>query len=302
MGQTQAGFTFAELLVVMLLAGGIASVTLHLATTLLSANQRHMRRDQVHTDLKRSLNYMTEDLQQAVYVYDGLCLGPGGGQVAASGCPGLANHLPSTLTPERDRYPVLAFWRPTPLSATLMQRCRRGSLAAPECQSQQAYTLVVYVISTLDDSALWQGEARLLRYKLSKFRQSGAPVPGYVNPRRQQFRTWPWYYSGSAALANQQTQRPSLQGSAPVPLVDFIDFSVGSPQLAACPAGYRPTAAAAVLSQVDSVLGCVSENQEVILTLRGHLPAAGRTGSTASALTLQTRVFPRPRLDYLPPD
>ncbi|MGF1535006.1 MAG: type II secretion system protein J [Elainellaceae cyanobacterium] len=297
--KAQAGFTFTELLVVMLLAGGIVSLALYLASTLLAADQHHMGRAEVHTNLQRSLDYMARDLQQAVYVYEGACLGDGLSN--EGGCPGLVHHLPTTLVPERDRFPVLAFWRPAPLSQTLVQRCRQGRLVAPECQSQQTYLLVVYVVSPLDQSGIWQGEARLQRYTLNQFRQSGAPVPGYVVPRRYQFRIWPWAYVNSATLVNQQESRPSLRGSAPVPLVDFIDFSASGGQ--ACPAGYQPTAAAAVLAQVDSVLGCVAENgrqQTVMLTLRGDLPASAR--APAQTVTLQRQAFPQAQLDYLSPD
>ncbi len=299
MKNTEAGFTLTELLVVMLIAGGIVSVTLHLASTLLSANQRHMSRNRVHADLKRSLDYMAEDLRQALYVYDGGCLGQGRRPIEGGGCPGLAYHLPVTLGPESDRYPVLAFWRQTPLSATVLQHCRQGRLTAAECQSQHAYSLVVYLVSGLDDGDIWAGEARLLRYTLTKFRQSGAVVPGYVDPSRHRFWSWPWSYNG-ATLANQQAGRPSLRGSAPVPLVDFIDFSAQGGRV--CPEGYQPTATAPVLAQVDSVLGCVGAGQDVILSLRGQLPASGRSGQPSDNPTLRTQVFPQPRLDFLPPD
>lgn len=292
------GFTFTELLVVMLLAGGIVSVALYLASTLLAADQRHMGRTQVHTNLQRSLDYVAQDLQQAVYVYEGACLGEG--LPSEDGCPGLVHHLPTTLAPERDRYPVLAFWRPAPLSQTLMQHCRQGRLVAPECQSQQTYLLVVYVVSPLDQSGIWQGEARLQRYTLSKFRQSGALVPGYVDPKRHQFRLWPWAYADGVTPVDRQTSRPSLRGSAPVPLVDFIDFSASGSL--ACPARYQPTAPAAVLEQVDSVLGCVAEDgrQAVMLTLRGDLPS--RAAAQDDTITLQRSVFPQSQLDYLLPN
>jgi len=307
--QPQAGFTLTELLVVLLLAGGIVSGALHIAVSLLQANQQDMTQARVSGDLLRSLNYVADDLRQAVYVYDGSCLGQGQGAVPQGGCPGLANHLPTGLMPERERYPVLAFWRLSPLSQSLQQQCRQGRLPASACQSQHSYTLVVYAVSTLDNSDIWQGEARLQRYTLNKFRQSGEATLGYVDPSRfnHQFHTWPWYHrSGSAAIANQQQGRPSLRGNAPVPLVDFIDFSVQQPdQGASCPEGYRPTAAAKVLARLDSVLGCVggtANQQHVLVMLRGQLPAASRSRPSAQQPRIQTQVFTRSQLHYLPPD
>ncbi|MGB3616239.1 MAG: prepilin-type N-terminal cleavage/methylation domain-containing protein [Elainellaceae cyanobacterium] len=307
--QSQSGFTLTELLVVMLLAGGIVSGALHLASSLLRANQQDMTRTQVQRDLQRSLNYIAEDLQHALYVYDGSCLGPGQGTVGLGGCPGLSNHLPTSLVPERDRYPVLAFWRLSPLPSSLQQHCRQGRLPTSACQSQHTYTLVVYVISALDDNGIWQGDSRLQRYRLNKFRQSGDEALGYVDPSRfnNQFQSWPWYHrSGSAAPVNQQQGRPPLRGNAPVPLVDFIDFSVQLPRQAmACPKDYRPTAAAAVLAHVDSVFGCISDTpnqQRVIVRIRGRLPTASHSSQSTSLPFLQTEVFTRSRLQYLPTD
>ncbi|MEO0409667.1 MAG: prepilin-type N-terminal cleavage/methylation domain-containing protein, partial [Cyanobacteria bacterium P01_A01_bin.135] len=154
-----AGFTLPELLVVVVLAGGILAGALHLAVHLMTVNQQQMARSRLNSDLQRSLNYMVADLEQAVHVYSGDCLGRG----ERGGCPGLANHLPTTLTPEQGRYPVLAFWRRSPLSAALLQRCRQGRLPVATCQAQHSYTLVVYLVSTRDGGGIWQGQGRLQR-------------------------------------------------------------------------------------------------------------------------------------------
>ena len=287
-----SGFTLTELLVVLVLAGGIVAAALHLVVHLVAVNQQQMTRSRLQSDLQRSLNYMAADLEQAVYVYSGTCLGQGRG----NGCPGLAHHLPTALTPAQGRYPMLAFWRRSPLSQTLQSRCRQGSLSGPVCQTQHSYTLVVYLVSTRNDGAIWQGQGRLQRYTLTKFRQSGAATPGYVDPSQfgHRFAAWPQYQGvGEAAPVDQQRERPSLRGSAPVPLMDFVAGAVATPP-AACPPGHHPTAPAAALAQVDSLLGCLEAGDgplAIALTLRGHLPAA--IGATPPQLTLHRRAVPR---------
>ncbi|NEQ25006.1 MAG: type II secretion system protein, partial [Microcoleus sp. SIO2G3] len=91
----QKGFTLVELLVVTLIAGGIVSALMLLVVELLTADQRDASRNATQQDMQRSLDYISTELRDAIFVYSGDCLygtGP-----ACSGRPPVLNYLPASL-------------------------------------------------------------------------------------------------------------------------------------------------------------------------------------------------------------
>lgn len=326
-----AGFTLLELLVSMVIATIITIGLLSLVVELTDANQKDAARTETQRDMQMALNYIAQDLREAVFVYDGDCMR---GYLTitnpaqfANACPGLANHIPAVMTSANTNgasyTPVLAFWRTDLLPADLQAACRAAATALASstpasvqgvpCISGRSYTLVVYGIAREVNPAAanrtWQGRARLVRYQLAQFtadpNDGATQNVGYVDPLtspNSKFQQWP-YQNVSNAITNAQGSRPT---GSPDVLVDFLDDKIvaaADPAKPVCPTPsvITPTETG---SDVRSFFACVrgktsanplsteqGVNQEVMISLTGNV--SGRAGFPISAGSANTaRLFP----------
>lgn len=323
--QRNQGFTLIELLVVVVIAGGIISGLLYLVVELLAADQRESSRTQTQQEMQMALDYISAELREAVYVYDQNCLSTTGRGSAgdADFCPGLYNHIPTSLT-TNGNVPILAFWKHQILPTDIREDCDDGN--APEgtpCITGHSYALVVYILDKDDNDSTWDGLARIRRYSLFRF------DAGYVDPGeyQQKFLSWPFYAAAEGSTpTNQQANIPT--GTADV-LVDFVDDRIrdgvdsvicpGDPDGNVATVGsnnpedsnFQPylltSDPASVTGVANSFYACVGnrqqtgENRDVIIFLRGN--AAGRPGifgESAFLPTLETRVLSRAVVERQP--
>ncbi|MBD2091367.1 prepilin-type N-terminal cleavage/methylation domain-containing protein [Microcoleus sp. FACHB-1515] len=330
----QKGFTLIELLIVTLIAGGIVSGLMFLVVELLSADQRDASRNATQQDMQRSMEYISAELREAIFVYSGDQLSE------------IRDNIPASLSTGGST-PVLAFWKQAPLPSNVIAYCAANSnradasgnaLPIPDaagrpipCAAGHAYSLVVYSLNTAGGGP-WTGKARITRYELRQYNNNSGqptPVPGYVSPidgSRNLFANWPLGVDGTT---NRQTPTGTPTGAA-VPLTDFVDDEPeGEPT---CPSDnyeISPSngSGANLSSYPYSFYACVYtgssspspspsptpnasqsndsiDNQEVILYLRGN--GFGRpsinaeTGPNSYRPTLTTRVFNRGTLDINP--
>ena len=68
------GFTLIELLVALLIGGIISSALLYGVVELLQTNQRESSRAETQREMQLALDYISSELREAVFVYDGGCL------------------------------------------------------------------------------------------------------------------------------------------------------------------------------------------------------------------------------------
>jgi type II secretory pathway pseudopilin PulG len=255
------GFTLLELLVAMFVAGLIVIGLLTLSARITEANQKDAGRSQVQQDMRAAIDYIAQDLREAVFVYNGQCLqGNGTPTVANFGtiCPGIVNYIPPEMS-SASRFPVLAFWRTSPLPDDIRTLCNTNApqLASDDssvvennplvqagvpCVASNSYTLVVYALDTANDrddnTGIWQGKSRLLRYQLPQFRDGAATQnnqsTGYANPLQSSeftFQQWPLSVEGGAVVNRQNggvggarvAGRPTIGDNQPQVLVDFVD-------------------------------------------------------------------------------
>jgi prepilin-type N-terminal cleavage/methylation domain-containing protein len=221
-----AGFTLIELLVALLISGIMISVLLALVVQLMSTNQREAARSDVQRDAQAAIDYISRDLKEAVYVYDGQCLQQGTGVAivpaspptpASVVCPGLLRYLPTGLDQAGGKQPVLAFWRLEDLPAGIQTYCKNNAdaiapadptksnpplnvqnpLTWPSCATGKMYTLVVYSIDSDNLAKTWRGKARLTRYKLPQYPDNATDgklqSDGWVSPIQTglSFLSWP---------------------------------------------------------------------------------------------------------------
>ncbi len=95
----EKGFTLLELLIAMIISGMVVSGLLYLVVELLRIDNRETALEEVQRDTRRAMNYIADDLREAVYVYSTPAT------VTASSTTGVQSALPS------GSIPVLAFWR-----------------------------------------------------------------------------------------------------------------------------------------------------------------------------------------------
>ncbi|MFK8183910.1 MAG: type II secretion system protein J [Phormidesmis sp.] len=296
-----SGFTLLELLISMLVAGVIVSGLLYAVVELLQIDRRESVLDQTQRDMQRALDYISDDIKEAVYLYDD----------------------PSTVTTQLTDLPagtpILAFWRPDVIDSNLpdCSAWAAGTTTFDQCEvlkiRQSAYSLVVYLQRERDTNANWSGESRIIRYELDKYSDLSNLVitTGYQDPASSEVDFATWTRDGT-----------TTNGSSAV-LVDFVDGPSTaydkSPLSDSCNslgAEYTIIPSTATTTSNTSFFGCVRDpdptvagtagnaNQDAYLFLRGSIDGAGGAlnvyGTNSSLPTLETRVLMRGVVDKNP--
>jgi prepilin-type N-terminal cleavage/methylation domain-containing protein len=333
-GKTTRGFTLVELLVTVILGGLMIALLMGLVVELLTTDAREIARTETQQEMQMALDYISRDIREAIYVYDGACLAgtdvTGKTENASTRCKGLfRSYIPATA----NRVPVLAFWR---LDDNPEELCLNGQTGntndpnTPNCLAARNYSLVVYFLTKNqrnDPTNPWKGLARIERYQYSKYNSQGQPNSGYVEPTVDLGGFLGWPGDQSPDFSNVDAQVATL--------VDFVDGrGANDPKLkdalkgesldVQCPGPYVLTPQKATLSgtsgDVRSFYACVKVprglepttesgapsatgfNQKVTLFIRGN--ASGKPGikeaNEGFVPTLVTQVLNRSSRDKEP--
>ena len=207
----------------------VVSGLLFLVVDILRIEQRETRLDQVQQDSQRALDFIRNDLQEAVYVY------PDPTALRA------ALNDPDMPAGED----ILAFWRPVPIDEADIPAdiatCTGSGIALADCEElltrRAAYSLVMYIHAPDQAGDVWDGLSRLVRYELPRYEKVGGNLQqraGYVDP------------SGVSATTSQINDFEGWAPSAAVDgrddvLVDYISVPIdtsssGSPTALDCDA------------------------------------------------------------------
>ncbi|MBF2025234.1 MAG: prepilin-type N-terminal cleavage/methylation domain-containing protein [Oscillatoriales cyanobacterium C42_A2020_001] len=238
------GFTLTELLVSIIIGALITFLLLALVVELTRNNQQDAARSQVQQDMQAAMDYMVQDLREAVFVYNGQCLEGNGTPStqadSATICPGIRNHIPTNVGRDGAKVPVLAFWRTKPLPQRIQDACNAGAASLADadlstnplvinevpCVPGNMYALVVYALDTANPNNIWKGKARLLRYELSQYPDNPNNIAdktvGFVNPLNDPtytFQQWP-YGKVNNTFGNRQITLPTNPAFT---VVDFVD-------------------------------------------------------------------------------
>jgi prepilin-type N-terminal cleavage/methylation domain-containing protein len=267
------GFTLLELLVAMLIGSIITFIMLAGVTNLMGTNQKEGARSDTQRDAQAAIDYMTRDLREAIYVYDGRCLSDTTadnnrvvleaaiGTTPATYCSALLNFLPASLK-TATQLPVLAFWRVDPLPAPLKTVCETNAkewvdsktaaakplFAQMPCASRTTYTLVVYSLDWSNPNGIWRGRARLKRYQLPQYEYvaTGATTtpttPGWASPLDKEigFPQWPLRTPAAGGVPTSAQAAPP-SGADNAVLIDFMDdVKFTGSDTANCPAEAPP--------------------------------------------------------------
>lgn len=98
LAQKSGGFTLMELLVAITISFIILGTLLTFLTNILNSERREQAKATTELEIQSAINYIADDLQEAVYIYD------------ADGIAAIKNQLPE---PTATDIPVLVFWKRT---------------------------------------------------------------------------------------------------------------------------------------------------------------------------------------------
>jgi prepilin-type N-terminal cleavage/methylation domain-containing protein len=189
------GFTLTELLVAMFVSTLIVSSMMAFLVNILETDRREQVKVDTQQELQAAMDFIADDLQESVYVYDAdgveaLMGGPSSPTPGTDQFPNPANY-PELSSP----IPILVFWKRafydrTELVTTPGGDVFVGCLRDPNAgcddtnligTDEYTYSLVVYFVAKNDPGTGWSGAARLLRWELRGGILSDCPDTGTAN-------------------------------------------------------------------------------------------------------------------------
>ena len=309
------GFTLLEVLISELIVGLIMSGLTFLVVELLRIDRRELALEQVQRDMQRAISYVSEDLEEAVYVYSNPAV------VAAQ-----LDDLNTELTANAGSVPVLAFWRTDAIDVPsgFPSSCASEGANSTTCElirtRRSAYTLVVYY--QRPQYGEWEGDTVLKRYELSKYDDlsNGSDryklTPGYRDPVTgggTDFENWTpdgtvtaaptqvlvAYVADAVPAAGGGTAIacPNLVASSSGALTGVTDATNELYDYVLAPVGAGSTTGFFACIRNQPSTAAFRANQDVYLFLRGDISASRQFLQPASAnsrlpvLQTQVRLF-----------
>ena len=293
------GFTLIEILVSLFVASLVVSGLLYLVVELLRIDRRELTLETVQRDMQRAMDYISDDLREAVYIYS----------------------TPSEITDALDdtaldtdiatdgAVPVLAFWRIDEIDVAndtaLPNSCATEGTNSTTCEviktRRASYTLVVYYQEPQYEN--WEGESVIKRYELVKYEDlnaSGADkydiTTGYLDPVTEAgtiFEDWPTELTadadGNSSVLVDYVSRIAIDDTASVDCNDLINEST-SPLTGASVTGEAYVLAPTDATSTTGFYACVSNpeealfrtNQDVYIFLQGNADAVTELLAPAS--------------------
>lgn len=157
---TAAGFTLLELIIALTVAALVITPLISVAVTLLETDRKEQAKTASEDEIQTAIEYISRDLQQAVYIYNAE-------QLNATGEDGIADEI----YVEEGLTPVLFFWkrkfiedgRPINRDAD----CQLNDPDEDECDDTFVYSLVgYYLIEGRNDQDKWSNALRIGRFEI----------------------------------------------------------------------------------------------------------------------------------------
>jgi Tfp pilus assembly protein PilW len=197
-----SGFTLIELLVAIIVSFLIITPLMTFMISIMDNDRKEQAKSTTEQELKATIDYMTRDLQQAVYIYD------------ADGINAIRQYLPN-YSAKSQNFPVLVFWKRQFISGGLTVS---GSTTAHD--DAYTYSLVAYYLINDGDTTTWSNAARIARFQIKNAYGSTAADTN--------FKLFDLGLTG-IDLKSKMNQWKSSDGTAsygtntPTVLVDYID-------------------------------------------------------------------------------
>ncbi|MEH2369080.1 hormogonium polysaccharide secretion pseudopilin HpsC [Nostoc sp.] len=274
-----SGFTLIELLVAMLIAFLVITPLLGFMISVLNTDGQEQAKANSEQEIKAALDYITRDLQQAIYIYDATGIACLSGTVDTNTCPNAStNQLPSPT----NGVPVIVFWKRELVNQAI-------TITGTQKDDTFVYSLVAYYLIK-DTSTTWSNAARIARWEIKDGVPNSAATVGacgvgftteqYLPCPDKGFKPFDLSQKGITLQAkmNSWTGGGSYTQD-PLVLVDFIDqttIAQGAPA-ATCSTNFSqvPVAATSVRTGFYACISSVgTDNRSAAeVYLRGNAQA-----------------------------
>lgn len=268
------GFTLIELLVAMILAFLVITPLMGFMLNIIDTDRREQAKATSEQEIQSALDYIAQDLEQAVYIYDAVALNNN----STDTTPGIKNQIPpvaeapgcQSTTPTC--VPVLVFWK---------RELRPNVL--PGGDDTYVYSLVAYyLIEGNNTNETWSNAARIGRFQIKDGVSNPTTPTSYITGETPSsgFQLFDLTLTGTT-LKDKMNRWQKANGNYTdnvVTLVDFIDQSTD---------GITPNCPAATQQVPSNVAGgfyaCVdSSTTSAQIFIRGNALARIENNTTYS--------------------
>lgn len=255
LAQKNGGFTLIEVLVAMILAALVIGPLLGFMVNILDSDRKEQAKAASEQEIKAALDYIAQDLSQAVYVYDEAGLN----QISTAVPPGIADQIPPTKAVGAcdalaKCKPVLVFWKRQFLEKKQEVDTATGKKKVEDLTQGNdtfVYSLVGYYL--IDDDSVgglgsWSKTARIGRFEIQDgIRKSDNTYSKVPDKGFQLFDLSP--AGDLSTKMNQWKKHPDAYETAKITnhpmnavLIDYVDDYVDTtPTGPPCPSGLKPT-------------------------------------------------------------
>lgn len=226
----RGGFTLIELLVTIVISSIIFGSLLTFMTNMLASERQEQAKATTEQELQAALDYIANDLQEAIYIYD------------ADGITAIKNQLPDPAA--TDKVPVLVFWKRTFLPKDRQVVLENGTSTTVGCLAKFSntnncdvrdyfvYSLVAYYLIKNNDST-WSSAARIGRFEIQDGIREPQNLNNYLTNPTPGFKLFDLTGSGTLkdkmnAWKKDVSTNYDLRKNQIETLVDYIDQSTGT--------------------------------------------------------------------------
>jgi type II secretory pathway pseudopilin PulG len=209
------GFTLVELLIGLVMAFLVLTPLFGLMISIMNTDEKEQAKTTSEQELQTAIDFITRDLQKAVYIYDSQGVTNNYNTIAANS--GIKDSLP-TVT---GGVPILVFWKQEVVSNVI-------PTTGPN-DDASVYSLVAYYLIN-SPSTIWSNTARIARWQIKDGVRSPSDTSGVTcNPS---YNTSIKFVDADNCpspgfkpfdLVMNQWQRSGSFTNVPQVLVDFID-------------------------------------------------------------------------------
>ncbi len=233
--QTDKGMTLVELLVGSIMAFLIITPMLSFVVDMLNTDRREQVKSNTEQDLQAAVDFIAQDLSQAIYIYDGKAINQ------------IRSQLPEP-TNVSNRIPILVFWKQVQRKNSLPINRETANTVTPKtcdlaintgkCNDTYVQSLVAYYLFKDVDNTWCQPlggtcPTRIARYEITDgiknpYATSIADIY-YQNPETKdtQRRDAAFNEKFEFTKATQDVTTPGATFQPPEVLVNYIDHSAG---------------------------------------------------------------------------
>ena len=209
------GFTLVELLIGLVMAFLVLTPLFGLMISIMNTDEKEQAKTTSEQELQTAIDFITRDLQQAVYIYDSQGVTNNYSATAANS--GIRDSLPTVA----GGVPILVFWKQEVVSNVI-------PTTGPN-DDASVYSLVAYYLIN-SPSTIWSNTARIARWQIKDGVRSPSDTSGVTcNPS---YNTSIKFVDADNCpspgfkpfdLVMNQWQRSGSFTNDPQVLVDFID-------------------------------------------------------------------------------